>query len=396
MRIVHVKNDKANNSCVHTKSRVSLMRIDAILRLIVCDSIDSWCAIEDILWSCITCGPTFGVSMTSRLSPLAQRILYTASRCLLLTVFLFSIHRTPLLAQDPTIEVLDEPVLSLGRLSVGLSANYYFVPWNDLNDSFNAVRDAYAYNSVLGLTSGTVDRHRGDLVPSLNLSYRIAGPISLVVEGGMTITQAALDLRTSPTDHTFAFTPWSPTNYRNSFDLQLTGIGGGVSIDLPGSLRGRLRITAGSASASMDYEFIHDNADEVYRFNAALEDQSTYLSIGLDGVVPIAGPISLSLGAEYRSLRFAGLEGDGSVYHEYRFDPTSAVTTPFQARLVKAGSYYGIDVSGDWRAEGFAYVLGTPWRATPDTHVYAVPLHATPATLYLSGFSIRGGLTYAF
>lgn len=315
---------------------------------------------------------------------------------MLLTLFLIGIDWTMLCAQEPFVEETDAPALSLGRLSVGLSVNYYFVPWNDLNDSFNAVRDAYAYNATLGLTSGTVDRHRGDLSPSLDLSYRVAGPISAIIEGGMTFSTVKLQLRASPTDHTFYMTPWTPTAYHNSFDLRVNSFGAGFALDLRGALQGRLTVTAGSARASLDYEFTQDNSSEYVRFNAALKDRSTYLTIGLESVVPIAGPLSFSLGAEYRSLRFADLTGDGSMDHEWKNDPTSPFTAPFRSRLVKAGSYYGIDIDGDPRAENSAYYLVAPWRAAPDTPLYSVPYFTTPATLYLTGLSIRGGFTYAF
>jgi hypothetical protein len=106
--------------------------------------------------------------------------------------------------------------------------------------------------------------------------------------------------------------------------------------------------------------------------------------------------LSLNVGATYRSVRFARLEGDGTIFHEYLNSPGSAGTVPFRTQWVKAGSYYGINPSGTWSADNGKYVLLAPWLGTPGTAVNELWENATRTTLYLSGFGIRGGISYAF
>jgi hypothetical protein len=226
--------------------------------------------------------------------------------------------------------------------------------------------------------------------------YRVAGPISIILEGYRTYSAAKMHLRTVPTGNFLLGLPSSSAAFENSFDLTVTGIGGGFVVDLLGSPRTRVRVSAGRASAALEYAFSEVNDIEVYRFNASLADQSTYIVLGLEGSIPIVGSLSLHLGALYRSVRFARLEGDGTIFHEYFSTPGSAETVPFRADFVRAGSYYGINTSGDWRAENGRYVLISPWVATPGTSVNELWTNATRTTLYLSGFGIRGGIDYAF
>lgn len=285
--------------------------------------------------------------------------------------------------------------MSLQRLTVGVTSSFFYAPWNDLNDSFGAVRDAYAYNAVLGLQSGSIDRHRGDISAGLDVMYRLVGPISFVVEASRSFSRADMTLRTVASHAVPGLAP-VPRSFDNSFDLQVTGIGAGMLIDVSSTLRTRVRLSVGHAEANLDYAYSLVNDFNVYRLNASLADQTTYIALGVEGSIPIAGPLSLTIGAAYRSVRFSRLEGDGTMMRDFPASPGYAATIPFRARLVKAGSYYGIDPSGDWRLEIGEQALVTPWLSTPGTSDDALSTSASPTILYLSGFGIRGGLTYAF
>jgi hypothetical protein len=321
-----------------------------------------------------------------------------ASRPLRLLALLVSLLCALSAQEDPTIPD-DVPALSLQRLSVSAASAFFYAPWKELNDSFGAVRDAYAYNAPIGLDHGRIDRLRGDVSVGIDLQYRVVGPISLIVEGTTTFTGADMSLQTRPVshvDHAFYYIPYVATQFNNSFDLRLTGIGAGLAVGLPGVLRSRIRLTAGRSSASLDYAFSSVNSSEISRFNANLTDHTTYISVGLESSIPIAGSFSLCFGVHYRSLRFAGLKGDGTVFRDYPGFPGSEYSSPFKARLVNAGSYFGIDISGDGRAVQAGRELMIPWLATPGTSIYQLSVDPTPATLYLDGFGARGGLTYAF
>jgi hypothetical protein len=315
---------------------------------------------------------------------------------LLVLVVIAACWSTPTFAQEDPAFTEDLPTLSLQRLTVGVTSSFFYAPWNDLNDSFGAVRDAYAYNAVLGLERGSIDRHRGDMSAGIDLTYRIVGPISLTIEGALTSTKAEMQLTANPTSYTY-YGVFGRSKYHNSFDLGLAGFGGGLVIDLPGTLHTRLRITAGRSEATLEYAFSSTSDNEIGRFNATLRDVSTYITIGLESSIPIAGPLSFFLGAQFRSLGFANLRGDGTAFHDYPSTPGYAVEIPMRARLVRAGSYYGVDGNGDWRVEDVERLMLEPWAATSNLSVFSsLQRDAVPATLYLNGFGIRGGLTYAF
>lgn len=317
------------------------------------------------------------------------------ARLLVLTALMLCFGM-PIVAQDDPVPADEIPALSLQRLSVGITSTFFYAPWKDLNDSFGAVRDAYAYNPTLGLQNGSVDRHRGDLSTGIDLTYRIVGPISLLLEGHRTFTDANMGLRTVPTGYFLVGSPSYPTTFDYSLDLQVTGLGGGFVIDLLGSPRTRVRLSAGRATAALDYAFSAVSDREITRLNASLSDESTYITVGLEGSIPIVGSLSFNLGATYRSLRFARLEGDGTLFHDWPDYPGYAETIPFSTGWVKAGSYYGIDPAEGSRVYIGDRALVVPWLGTPGTSVDELTGTTTRTTLYLNGFGVRGGLSYAF
>jgi hypothetical protein len=324
--------------------------------------------------------------MRARSSPVRLFMLIALAACMNL----------PMLAQDEPPVPDDLPGLSLQRLTVNVTSSFVFAPWKDLNDSFGAVRDAYAYNPILGLQSGSVDRHRGDMSAGLDLTYRLVGPISATIEGSFTTTGAEMHLTTAPGNISIAGV-FGPREFRNTFDLSLVGIGAGFVIDLSGALNTRLRLTAGHSSATLDYFFHMNSAYENSRLDATLRDEGTYISIGIENSITIAGPLSFFLGAHYRSLRFANLQGDGRAFHALPFMSGHAFEVPIKARLVRAGSYYGVDGPEDWRVNMVERSMLGPWLVTPNVNIYSsLQEEAVPATLYLNGFGIKGGLTYAF
>lgn len=302
----------------------------------------------------------------------------------------------PVIAQEEPAVADDLPAVSLQRLTVGVTSSFFYAPWKDLNDSFGSVRDAYAYNAVLGLQDGHIDRHRGDLSVGIDLTYRIVGPISLALEAVRTFSGAEMEVRSASNGYTF-YSLSGTSKFHNSFDLGVTNVGGGLVIDLPGSLSPRILILAGRADATLDYSFEYAGAIERGRFDATLKDHGTFIVIGLETSIPVWGPISFSLGAQYRSLRFAALEGNGTATQDYSLSSGYRQQMPFRARLVRSGAYFGVDVEGDWPVWGWGERIIIPWAAAPGSHHYSTFLRdAVPTTLYLNGFGIRGGLNYAF
>lgn len=296
--------------------------------------------------------------------------------------------------EDPTIPD-DVPAFSLERLSIGYSSTFYLVPWTDLNDSFNAVRDAYAYSSTVDLVGGFIERHRGDLSHMLTASYRVAGPFSIHAEAMVTGAKAQFEVRTRSPGPAFngnsVLTNYEVVN-ANAFDLSVRGVGLGFSLEISERFSTRLTASAGTAYASLDYDFHHFFDWSSYRYRVTLRDQNTFLSLSAEGSVPLTSAISFNFGVSFRSLRFARLEGDGALtYDDHLYDWD--YKAPFHARLAKDGSYYGIDIAGDYRVTGNRYIQRQPWLSTPGPLGGGNPV---PMTLYLGGIGIRGGLSYAF
>lgn len=329
--------------------------------------------------------------LTSRYSSCRSRQFAT------IAVILFSATclTVSLPAQDQTIPADEPGVLSLQRLSIRASSVYSFVPWKDLNASFDAVRDGFAYSATHLNPSGHVEHRLGDLSQTATISYRIIGDLHFVVQGLWTSGNTGFEVKepTSGTVYSGNSVLTNPTLiYANTFDFRLRGWAVGAAMEVEMLVPLRLTLLLGRGFVHLDYRYSRSDEWEQYHYDALMENASGLTAITLETSVHISGPLSLSFGATYRAIQFPELGGDG-MYRSANLLYGYEYSGKFQARLINAGAFYGIDVKGDWPAENYVnYILRAPWRNAPGP-LFGAPPEA--ATLNLSGFGIAGGLVIA-
>lgn len=286
--------------------------------------------------------------------------------------------------------------LSFQRLSVDIQSAYFFNPWNDYNRAVETIGEQIRFDRSFFEPQGFYEQIRGDILFQGGINYALSARAQIAVTGQLGGTGAGFaiypDLEKLPEDRPF----FTQQAFHQTLDFDLRSLGMGIAYRLP--LSRRLALTAQGG-----IDFYHGELQLAWRYDrsargplaegegeimkATFSENRRGWRAGLGMRWKLLGPLTLTAGLDYRSIKFSGLQGKGFYQADY---PGPDNSTEFTAELVKERNYFGGRAREEGQPDFFFYLPELTFNTEPFIG------ERTPATLDFSALGIRSGISIGF
>lgn len=315
------------------------------------------------------------------------------TRLLLILVTIASLLPCSVIAQD------EVPWLSLSRLSLTASSSYHFSPWKKYNESLQLAQEAIQYDSYYAAPKGSFEKILGDGTIEVDIGYRLVEELSLYAIGGYTTTSSddnfsytVLGLGTNGEFIVLVEPRFSQKVKLNIFEY---GIGARYSYEISKGVKIFSSTSASRSDAKFNFDYEYQRLSQRYVYSVEMLDAKYSYRVGVGIQVNLFGPINLNSSIEYRWLKFADFQGDGTYLEQYN-NPNSSYeySQTFQTHLGESDGYFGIYSLMPNRPIINEHLLHILWRRTS----VGATWYSTkkPATLELSGIGINLGVQLEF
>ncbi|MCB0291595.1 MAG: hypothetical protein KDH97_15170 [Calditrichaeota bacterium] len=287
--------------------------------------------------------------------------------------------------------------LSFQRLSVNVQSGYFFNPWNDYNRAVETVGEQIRYDRRFFEPQGFYEQIRGDVCFQGGINYALSERLQIVVTGQLGGTGAGFefypDPEKIPDDQPF----FGETAFRQTLDFDLRSLGVGIAYRLP--LSSWLALTAQGGidfyhgELQLHWQYARGGArgpleageGEVMKATLSENRRGWHAALGMRW--KLLGPLILTAGLDYRSVKFPDLQGKGFYQADY---PGPDNSTEFTAELVKERNYFGVRAREEGQPDFYFYLPELTFNTEPFIG------ERTPATLDFSAIGIRTGISIGF
>ena len=291
-------------------------------------------------------------------------------------VFLLALAFFTAFAQD------DESAQSAPRLHISILGGYAYQPLDNFNRYVDFTLNRVNYDPYFGSPTGSAEKIKGNATIEGVLSYRLIG--GLEVHG--VVSQTMTSGNTSMSYYRYGTIPQDVTRNADFRVLQY-GLGGGYRFLIGDDAQLRLSGSYLRARGTWGFEYRRSTSSELESMTGDLKQTVNSWRVGVGFSVCVVGPMFFTLETEYRNLKFTNLEGMATSNY---VAPASSYAHPPQdvhVHLAEADTYFGV------RSDELATTI--PFDP-PYIWTSSWPTDFRRATVDLSGFTLKGGLTLEF